>query len=67
MEAFEKLKRLLAEAELDVAKGAGGNKAAKTRARKKMQEIKAAAQDVRVALLDGEGGEAEGGEGGKDQ
>ena len=53
MEAFNKLKQLINEAEAGVLKGEGGNKAAKTRARKRMQEIKAAAQDVRVALLDG--------------
>lgn len=58
MEAFERLKQLIVEAEQDVLKGGGGNKAAKVRARKKMQEIKQAAQDVRVALL--EPGEAEG-------
>ncbi len=58
METFEQLKRLVAESEMDVLKGAGGNKAAKTRARKKMQEIKAAAQEVRVGLLDA--GEADG-------
>lgn len=57
MEAFNKLKQLVVEAEADVLKGEGGNKAAKTRARKKMQEIKAAAQDVRVGLL--EAGEAD--------
>lgn len=56
MEAFNKLKMLIIEAEADVLKGEGGNKAARTRARKKMQEIKAAAQEVRVGLLDaGEG------------
>jgi hypothetical protein len=54
MDAFNRLKQLVAEAELDVEKGASGNKAAKTRARKKMQEIKNAAQEVRVALLAGE-------------
>ncbi len=52
MEAFERLKQLINEAEADVLKGAGGNKAARVRARKKMQEIKEAAQDVRVGLLD---------------
>lgn len=52
MEAFDRLKALIVEAEVDVLKGAGGNKAAKVRARKKMQEVKAAAQDVRQALLD---------------
>lgn len=58
MEAFEKLRSLIAEAELDVAKGMGGNKAARVRARKKMQEIKAAAQDVRQVLLAAEGEKA---------
>ncbi len=63
MEAYERLKSLVAEAAVDVMKGAGGNKAAKVRARKKMQEIKQAAQDVREALLAGEAGDgAEGGE-----
>ncbi|MCW5766835.1 MAG: hypothetical protein KIT68_12775 [Phycisphaeraceae bacterium] len=57
MQAFDRLKQLVAEAEEDVLKGVGGNKAAKVRARKKMQEIKQAAQDVRVGLLDQ--GEAE--------
>ncbi len=53
METFDRLKQLLAEAEDDVLKGAGGNKAAGVRARKKMQEIKQAAQDVRESLLAG--------------
>jgi hypothetical protein len=57
MDAFQRLKQLVVEAEADVLKGAGGNKAAKTRARKKMQEIKAAAQEVRVGLLDGAEGD----------
>lgn len=51
MEAYEHLRRLVIEAQEDVLKGAGGNKAAKVRARKKMQEIKAAAQEVREGLL----------------
>jgi hypothetical protein len=53
MELFETLKRLVAEAEDDVQKAHGGNKAAGTRARKKMQDIKAAAQDVRKKILEG--------------
>ena len=58
---FETLKRLVAEAEDDVAKAAGGNKAAGTRARKKMQDIKSAAQEVRKKILEGRGeGEGEG-------
>jgi len=47
MQAYEQLKQLVAEAEEDIRKAEGGNKAAGTRARKQMQEIKAAAQAVR--------------------
>jgi hypothetical protein len=65
VEAYERLKNLVAEASVDVMKGAGGNKAAKVRARKKMQEIKQAAQDVREALLAGEA--ADGAEGGEEK
>jgi hypothetical protein len=53
MEEFDTLKRLVTEAEDDVSKAAGGNKAAGTRARKKMQDIKAAAQEVRKKILEG--------------
>ncbi|TVQ60987.1 MAG: histone H1 [Phycisphaerales bacterium] len=52
MEEFETLKRLIAEAEDDIAKAEGGNKAAGTRVRKSMQDIKNAAQAVRVKVLD---------------
>ncbi len=52
MQEFENLKRLVAEAEEDVAKAEGGNKAAGTRVRKQMQEIKNAAQDVRNKILE---------------
>jgi len=44
---------MVAEAEDDVSKARGGNKAAGTRARKKMQDIKAAAQEVRKKILEG--------------
>ena len=50
---FETLKRLVQEAEDDVNKAEGGNKAAGTRVRKKMQDIKSAAQDVRKKILEG--------------
>lgn len=53
MEQFELLKRLVAEVEGDVQKAIGGNKAAGTRVRKAMQAIKAAAQEVRVKVLEG--------------
>lgn len=53
MQEYETLKRLVIEAEEDVQKAIGGNKAAGTRVRKKMQEIKSAAQDVRKKILEG--------------
>jgi len=68
MTEYETLKRLVDEAADDVSKAAGGNKAAGTRVRKKMQEIKSAAQEVRKKILEGresetgaEGGTAAGG------
>ena len=57
MTEYETLKRLVIEAEEDVAKAVGGNKAAGTRVRKKMQEIKSAAQEVRKKILEGREGE----------
>jgi hypothetical protein len=53
MQEYEKLKQLVSEAEEDVNKAVGGNKAAGTRVRKKMQEIKSAAQEVRKKILEG--------------
>lgn len=52
VEAFERLKALVASAEEDVHKAEGGNKAAGTRARQIMQDIKNAAQEVRQAILE---------------
>lgn len=52
MEDFEALKRIIAEAEEDVRKAEGGNKAAGTRVRKSMQDLKNAAQVVRAKILD---------------
>ena len=52
MQQYDDLKRLVAEIELDVNKAEGGNKAAGTRVRKQMQEIKKAAQAVRNAILE---------------
>lgn len=51
MEAFEKLKSLVASVGEDLAKAEGGNKAAGVRVRGLMQEIKEAAQEVREAVL----------------
>ena len=52
MQEFDLLKQLVTEAEDDVLKAAGGNKAAGTRVRKAMQDIKNAAQDVRKKILE---------------
>ena len=49
---FDRLREIVASAEDDVEKTDRGNKAAGTRVRKTMQQIKAAAQDVRVKCLE---------------
>lgn len=51
MEAYETLKRLVGSIDEDMRKAAGGNKAAGTRVRQVMQDIKKAAQDVREGIL----------------
>ena len=55
MDAYDQLVKLVEEAAEDVRKADGGNKAAGTRVRKSMQEIKTAAQGVRVSVLDARG------------
>ena len=52
MQEYEDLKRLVEEAESDIKKADGGNKAAGTRIRKQMQQIKQAAQAVRNKVLE---------------
>ena len=52
MEAFDRLKQAVAAVEEDLAKVEGGNKAAGTRVRKAMQDIKKIAQEVRVKILE---------------
>ncbi|MEM8834901.1 MAG: histone H1 [Planctomycetota bacterium] len=52
MQEFEDLKRLVSEVDDDLQKAIGGNKAAGTRVRKQMQEVKNAAQAVRQKILD---------------
>jgi hypothetical protein len=59
VEAYERLKQLVASAEEDIKKAEGGNKAAGTRARQIMQDIKNAAQDVRQAILTARDADAE--------
>ncbi len=52
MEEYEHLKELVESAADDIAKASGGNKAAGTRVRKAMQEVKDAAQTVRKRILE---------------
>lgn len=59
MEEYLKLKQLVGEVEEDIRKAVGGNKAAGTRVRKAMQDIKNLAQDVRKRILDMRGDEEE--------
>ena len=51
MESYDRLVQLVQDVTDDMAKCEGGNKAAGTRVRKAMQDIKAAAQDVRKDVL----------------
>ncbi|MBT5136449.1 MAG: hypothetical protein OR996_03065 [Phycisphaerales bacterium] len=51
MESYDRLLQLVNDVTDDMAKCEGGNKAAGTRVRKAMQDIKAAAQDVRKDVL----------------
>ena len=52
MQEYETLKSLVAEAEADIIKAISGNRAAGTRVRKQMQEIKKAAHLVRSRILE---------------
>jgi len=52
LDLYQNLVKLVAEAEADMQKAAGGNKAAGTRVRKTMQEVRAAAQEIRVKVLE---------------
>ncbi|MDX2146158.1 MAG: histone H1 [Planctomycetota bacterium] len=52
MDAFDRIKKLVAEADEDMRKAEGGNKAAGTRVRQLMQDVKNAAQEVREKILE---------------
>lgn len=52
MEEFDQLKKLIESAGDDIQKAEGGNKAAGTRARQTMQDIKNSAQEVRQKILE---------------
>lgn len=56
---FDRLQQVIEGIREDVVKADAGNKAAKTRVRKAMQEVKNYAQEVRKEMLGaGESGEA---------
>jgi hypothetical protein len=52
MQEYETLKTLVAEIEDEVNKAQSGNKAAGTRVRKQMQQIKQVAQEIRKAIIE---------------
>jgi len=52
VDSLQKLEELLASIKDDYQKGRGGNKAAGTRVRKAMQDVKTAAQSIRQEMLD---------------
>jgi hypothetical protein len=52
MQAYETLKTLVAEIEAEIIKAQNGNKAAGTRVRKQMQQVKQAAQAIRTGILE---------------
>ncbi len=52
MEEYDRLKQAVQEIEEDLRKAEGGNKAAGTRVRKAMQDIKNLAQDIRKKVLE---------------
>ena len=52
LEAYEELKALVASVEDDLKKAAGGNRAAGTRVRKSMQDVKNMAQELRKKILE---------------
>ena len=57
LETYERLKALVASVEVDLHKAAGGNKAAGTRVRKHMQDVKNVAQELRKKILENREGE----------
>lgn len=52
MESYERLKQIVAEIEDDIQKAKGGNKAAGTRVRGAMQDVKKVAQEIRQQILE---------------
>jgi hypothetical protein len=52
VQAYEQLKQIIADVEEDIRKAEGGNKAAGTRVRKSMQDVKNVAQEIRKQVLE---------------
>lgn len=52
MDEYEKLKKLVADIDDDMKKALGGNKAAGTRVRGAMQDVKNLAQEIRKKVLE---------------
>lgn len=52
MQEFDRIKQMISEIDEDVKKAEGGNKAAGTRVRKYMQDLKNLAQEVRKKILE---------------
>jgi uncharacterized protein YdcH (DUF465 family) len=52
VEQYERLKQLVNEMDDDIRKAEGGNKAAGTRVRQTLQEVKNLAQDMRKSVLE---------------
>jgi hypothetical protein len=52
MEEYQKLKEMVDGAADDIMKAVGGNKAAGTRVRKTMQDVRNLAQDIRRRVLE---------------
>ena len=55
LETYQQLKTMVNEIDDDVHKAAGGNKAAGTRVRKIMQDVKNCAQALRIKVLENRG------------
>lgn len=52
MSSYQKLIEVVENVKADVEKAESGNKAATSRVRKAMQEVKAVAQDIRKEMLE---------------
>lgn len=52
LETYERLKAVVESVEEDLQKAVGGNKAAGTRVRKAMQDVKNVAQELRKSVLE---------------